>query len=771
MPLRFLFRLFLLCWIPIFSSQLPAQQWTGEVEARLKLAGENRAQLEKALTSVPEEQRRGMEFLVINMPDTDLENLTAEFLLENHRLAYEARTEVPWGSQIPEELFFNHVLPYANMDESRDPWRKELSDLCRPLIRDCKTPSAAAIRLNSELFGKLQVKYAPQRRAPNLSPRETMRQGNASCTGLSILLSDACRAVCIPTRVVGTPNWSDKRGNHTWLEIWDQDWHFTGACEQDPQGLDRGWFVGDAARAIRDSPEHAIYATSFRRTALHFPLVWDRESTAVSAENITDRYARTMEPSDKARVGIRVTNDAGQRVVVAVSLLNADGVMVQTGFSKGEAADLNDFLTASLPPGEYTAAIGPQQTKFTVLQQDELQVIDIRRPPLDSVAALTELTMILAQPREDLRELQQLDLADVPLSESDALAARKLLISAYQDLIRRQRAQEVTDRILKDGELEMKFAFTVSGDAPREGRSLWISLHGGGGAPAEVNDRQWENQKRLYEPEEGIYLAPRAPTNTWNLWHEPHIDRLFARLIEDLIAIENVNPNRVYVMGYSAGGDGVYQIGPRMADHWAGAAMMAGHPNGVSLLSLRNCPFALQVGANDSAYDRNRVGREYGDELARLRQADPEGYRHFVKIHEGKGHWMNLEDKAAIPWLAELPRNPLPDRVVWKQTGTPHDRFYWLAVPAESAKVDSLVTARRRGQTIDIETADQVDNLRVRLDDRMVDLDQPVIMTHAGRELFRGIAPRTIRTLLRTLIGRGDPELVFCAEISVALNQ
>ena len=38
----------------------------------------------------------------------------------------------------------------------------------------------------------------------------------------------------------------------------------------------------------------------------------------------------------------------------------------------------------------------------------------------------------------------------------------------------------------------------------------------------------------LYTLDEGIYIAPRAPTNTWNLWHEAHIDPLFARLIENL---------------------------------------------------------------------------------------------------------------------------------------------------------------------------------------------------------------------------------------------
>jgi hypothetical protein len=315
----------------------------------------------------------------------------------------------------------------------------------------------------------------------------------------------------------------------------------------------------------------------------------------------------------------------------------------------------------------------------------------------------------------------------------------------------------------------MPFFYKTFGKKPEGGRSLWISLHGGGGAPKGVNDSQWENQKKLYTVEEGIYLAPRAPTNTWDLWHEAHIDRLLNRLIEDLVVLEGVNPDRVYVLGYSAGGDGVYQLAPRMADHWAAAAMMAGHPNGVSLLSLRNVPFALQVGATDAAYSRNKIGKDYGAELDRLQQADPKGYAHFVKIYEGKGHWMNLEDKAALPWMAKFTRDPTPERVVWKQTGTPHDRSYWLAVPPGEAKVDSLVVARRDGQAVEITAAEKVGRLIVRFDDRTADLDKPVAVKFGGQELFNGTAARTVEVMVRTLVGRGDPKLMFDAEVSVAL--
>jgi hypothetical protein len=387
-----------------------------------------------------------------------------------------------------------------------------------------------------------------------------------------------------------------------------------------------------------------------------------------------------------------------------------------------------------------------------------------------SAAALKALGDALDAKPAALADLTVKDFADVPLTKADAQSARKKLWEWHADLIRKERAGEIKDKILKEDKLEMPFEFKVFGEKPKAGRSLWISMHGGGNAPAKVNDGQWRNQIKLYTPEEGIYFAPRAPTNTWNLWHEAHIDRLFARLIEDLIVLEDVNPDRVYLMGYSAGGDGVYQLAPRMADTWAGAAMMAGHPNGVSMLSLRNVPFALQVGGKDAAYNRNKVGREYGEILDKLQKDDPKGYPHFVKIHEDKPHWMGLEDKVAVPWMAKFTRNPVPDRVVWKQTGAVHERSYWLAVPASEAKNDSLVIASRDGQTIEITAAEKIGKLLIRLDDRMANLEEPVVVKHAGKELFRGTSPRTIGVLVRTLAGRGDPRLMFDAEVSVDLS-
>ena len=242
---------------------------------QLTRSGANRVELDTAIRSAPAEQREAVKFLITHMPVEDLQTLSADFLLTNVRLAFEARDRVSW--QIPDEIFFNEVLPYACIDEPRDPWRQIFFELCWPLVQDCQTPAEAAQRLNETVFQKIGVKYSTGRRRANQSPRESMDQGLASCTGLSIILVDACRSVGVPARLVGIPSWKNKKGNHTWVEIWDQQWFFTGAAEPAKEGLNHAWFEDDAASADPNSLEHSIYAVSFRTQETVFPLVWAQE--------------------------------------------------------------------------------------------------------------------------------------------------------------------------------------------------------------------------------------------------------------------------------------------------------------------------------------------------------------------------------------------------------------------------------------------------------------------------------------------------------------
>lgn len=394
--------------------------------------------------------------------------------------------------------------------------------------------------------------------------------------------------------------------------------------------------------------------------------------------------------------------------------------------------------------------------------------------PLDAFAADASAEAVSALKRELARKAVSFDeilekpFAATALTRDDANAAADLIRGFTMHELRADRAEEMKEKVVVMGDLSMPFFYRKSGDKPKTGRSLYISMHGGGGVAARVNDQQWENQKRLYQLQEGIYLAPRAATNTWDLWHQGHIDGFLARLITNLVVFEGVDPDRVFLMGYSAGGDGVYQLAPRMADQLAAASMMAGHPNETSPLGLRNLPFAIHVGEKDAGYGRNDRARDWKSKLAELQKSDGDGYTHFVKLHTGKGHWMGLRDAEAIPWMAKFRRNRHPQRIVWKQDNVVHDRFYWLAVSPRDVKPRGEIVATRNGQAIQIEKADAT-RVSLLLNDEFVKLDEEIVVAIGERELFRGVVPRTIRSLVKTIRDRGGLSVAFSARLEIAL--
>jgi hypothetical protein len=67
-----------------------------------------------------------------------------------------------------------------------------------------------------------------------------------------------------------------------------------------------------------------------------------------------------------------------------------------------------------------------------------------------------------------------------------------------------------------------------------------------------------------------------------------------------------------------------------------------------------------------------------------------------------------------------------------------------------------------------LETKD-ADQVTVRLNDEMVDLNVPISISSGGATVYQDKAPRTIRTLAKTLAERGDPKAVFSAEVTVAI--
>ena len=344
-----------------------------EYRTELQDAINNSARAEELVAFIeatPKEQRNDVAFLIVNMPAADRDTMSLELLRENVDYANIARNKYAWSQTLPEDVYLNDVLPYFVVDEVRDAWRKELYELFAPVVEECQSMEEALCAVNSNIPRLTGVDYNTLREKTNQSPRESMRQGMASCTGLSILLVDAYRAVGIPARFVGTVSWHDNRGNHSWTEVWlDGEWRVTEYYF--PSKLDHLWFMADASKAKVDDRRYAIYATSFAEREDWFPMIWaveDKENAieamphTFGAVNVTqhyidlayEQYTRHLEAGTHTFLRIAgyakqgITENSGDRVAMGVDVFCGTEQM-GGGLTAGPLRDMNDMFSVLLP--------------------------------------------------------------------------------------------------------------------------------------------------------------------------------------------------------------------------------------------------------------------------------------------------------------------------------------------------------------------------------------------------------------------------------------
>ncbi|KAF3002768.1 hypothetical protein G7054_g10770 [Neopestalotiopsis clavispora] len=249
----------------------------------------------------------------------------------------------------------------------------------------------------------------------------------------------------------------------------------------------------------------------------------------------------------------------------------------------------------------------------------------------------------------------------------------------------RDHANNSTSNTL-ESRLTLNYTTEIIGDplADSRGRPLYIALHGGGGPTTTTpdatkgNDEQWESMANLYKGAitTGVWISARGVGDSWDMHFTGASFVLIERLIENMIIFGApdkrttspvaIDPNRVYLIGFSAGGDGVFRLAPRLAQRFAAVNMGAGHPGpgclgdevmsskiadtGLTppprtktiLRNLVNTPICLQVGEEDSEYDRSRRVAQSAMDLDEMKTyyttkvfqgTTPMIYTHNVFIH------------------------------------------------------------------------------------------------------------------------------------------
>jgi hypothetical protein len=363
-------------------------------------AGDNAVELQTALKEAPKEQKEGMAFIISYMPKRDLTSLTAEFLLENSEYAYKAREKYTWCASLPDSIFFNEVLPYANISETRDPWRKDFFERFSKYVDDKDNIVDAIFAIARPINKEVKVEYKTNRSKVDSSPKEAMAENMATCTGLSIILTDAFRSVGIPSRLAGTAMWTNFKGNHTWSEVLvANEWQF---IEYYPDTLNQSWFLADAGKADPNNMLHWIYATSYKPTGMPYyagvstmtlvdvidintlpePMKkrYERMKSFVSDKkkeepyiwgiNVTQRYIdlyhKSIENSklndDELMASFAVftdenTSKSESRIDCRVDIFEGENI-VDFGYSPRKTDDMNLFLKFKLKKGtDYKAVV------------------------------------------------------------------------------------------------------------------------------------------------------------------------------------------------------------------------------------------------------------------------------------------------------------------------------------------------------------------------------------------------------------------------------
>ena len=419
----------------------------------------------------------------------------------------------------------------------------------------------------------------------------------------------------------------------------------------------------------------------------------------------------------------------------------------------------------------------------------------------------SEVSNQTGQMEENISAGEEVQKEDEPVDLNDTLISNEAIVEArakiWEDYLAEIRADEtrkaeVENLVMEYGEVSMKYGLQEKGTADENGYPLYIALHGGGSSDTpDMNDSQWSQMAMYYNKKvkNGIYVNPRGVRDTWDTHGNLESYPLYDRLIENMIAFYNVDPNRVYLLGFSAGGDGVYMITPRMTDRFAAANMSAGHPNGVNFTNLYNMPIQLQVGMLDTAYNRHTATAEYDAVLHSLAQTYGGAYDHSTLIHVQYAHnfydnkslkqeviadpaaWLATGDTTsveanpcAIDYLDQYTREALPERVIWDLTTRAElrevDSFYWLSAGKEVNEGVVVASYNKKENSITIEENTANGPVTVLISNDMLDVFAPITV-HTPSETYEVTVTPDYELLKSTTYERGDKNYQFVGSIVI----
>jgi predicted esterase len=308
---------------------------------------------------------------------------------------------------------------------------------------------------------------------------------------------------------------------------------------------------------------------------------------------------------------------------------------------------------------------------------------------------------------------------------------------------------------------------------PNKKYPVRVHLHGDVNRPPPERGGTWWEDLGRFASADRISVFP-AGWHEAMWWHGNQVENLHA-ILDDLKRSYNVDENRVYLLGISDGGTGVYFQAFRASTPWAAFLSFISDPSvlaeqglGVDgemyVPNLANKPLFVVSGARDRLYPAASVA-PYVDLFSRA------GTNVLFRPQPESGHdlrWWPAERARIDSFIQANPRDALPNRIAWETERTDrYHRAHWAMItklgpvdgestlddfntvvsqPSLFLGIEPNVASTHGVLVFDIESGSVADSAGLRAGDVIVEAN--------------GTATNTLRLLAEALQGAGYGSIV-----------
>ncbi|MDR0605383.1 MAG: hypothetical protein LBG80_13870, partial [Bacteroidales bacterium] len=158
---------------------------------------------------------------------SDLQHIKASYLINNIDRSFEVWASMPWGKNVPFDVFCEEILPYRISTEPLENWRDIVLEQYRTLYDSLRTSNVDVMTACIRIFEAMGMEWDSVNKLSDLLPSRNYSMLNhvrtGPCTERVKYGIFVMRAFGIPVSWDYTPQWPFRNMGHSWVSVRNTD--------------------------------------------------------------------------------------------------------------------------------------------------------------------------------------------------------------------------------------------------------------------------------------------------------------------------------------------------------------------------------------------------------------------------------------------------------------------------------------------------------------------------------------------------------------------